>query len=287
MKNRAIKLIFCICVISCLMVGFCSAFASAEPAWLIRAKAGIAAAMLASNLFINPVNYALDDAIAEGIDPVGYVLNIQNTPWELYLEQSVIKVVPDTVYIDGVSYSDIWLGPSAADSLRLAGLDFVSAYNILSNQSEAISYADGIGYICDLPAYLVNGQKRTQGTYFPWSYNERVDSTYGSINYWVYSDSQDGRMGWSNWSNGGVAPSGGYRCYNLNNESYIGLNTSNNRWYFYQYGYERPLDAVFTNSPFEFDYTSGVIDAPISEEEGTRSKRPSSSEIGASITPDV
>ena len=95
MKNRFIKFIVCFAIVASLMVGFCTSFASAEPAWLIRAKAGIAAAMLASQLVINPLNYALDDAIAEGIDPIGYVQSISDTPWLSYLDQSVIKVLPD------------------------------------------------------------------------------------------------------------------------------------------------------------------------------------------------
>ncbi len=145
------------------MIGFCTAFAHAStPVWLLRAKAGIAAAMFASNLFINPINAVLDDTLLEGIDPIGYVETISDTPWTEYIDQSTIVVRPDVAVIDGVPYSEVWIGPDAANSLRLTGLDFASAYNIISNQSQAITYADGLGYVSGIPVYEVNGYLKSQ-----------------------------------------------------------------------------------------------------------------------------
>ena len=275
------------------MVGFCNAFASAEPAWLIRAKAGIAAAMLASNLVINPINYALDDALLEGIDPVGYVQNIQQTPWELYLDQSVIKVVPDTVYIDGVPYSDIWLGPDAADSLRLAGLDFASAYNIANNQSTAISYANGYGYLRGVPLYEVNGsiQSPTYVSSFPWPATS--DYLVGStsigdftINLRDRRESAAYTRAYASRALDGVDsgytlvfgnidnPSVGLQIKPYNGAYYWHASNTHSQWgpSTTRFGGALPTPSV---DSFSFDYTSGIIDAPIDPEDGLLIRIPS------------
>lgn len=282
MLKRGYKLIICVVLVSALFIGFGSAFASAEPAWLTRAKAGIAAAMLASNLVIQPVNYGLDDLIYEGIDPIGYVQNIQETPWELYLEQSVIKVVPDTVYIDGVPYSDIWLGPDAADSLRLAGLDFVSAYNILNNQSEAISYASGYGYGDGVPLYNVDGSITSPRYFFSGSGSTTIGNIttqltdYNSTLYQGFitlsnGSSKNNYIQKSKVSSNGIyfSVAGSAGNFNAGLRKSIPDGTSPNY-----------LSLALPNSlvevdPFSFDYTSGIVDAPLDPEDGLLLRIPS------------
>lgn len=279
MKNRAIKLIISICVISCLMVGFCTSFASAEPVWLLRAKAGVAAAMLASQLVLQPIDAVLDAPIAQAVDPLGRNEWVETLPE--YLDRSTIKVVEDSVIIDGVSYSDVWLGPDAANALRLQGLDFATAYNIANNQSEAISYATGAGYLSngidDFPVYNVDGRLTTQrgvpsiGNYGMYSciipdpgssnpplYSYRWNKSSGSYLY-SYNDYRYPVSYTYLWVDGNVLRFGYY-------------STKDNP-FAAKYGNSSDF---YTSDPFSFDYTSGIIDAPIAPEDGLLVRVPTS-----------
>lgn len=150
-------------LLSALMIGFCTAYASAStPVWLLRAKAGIAAALMAANIVFEPIGALEQQALGNAIDPFNLVQTVSDTAWTDYIDQSVITVRPDVVTIDGVPYSEIWLGQDAANSLRASGFDFTTAYNILANQSTPISYADGAGLMDDgTPIYNIDGALRT------------------------------------------------------------------------------------------------------------------------------
>lgn len=280
MKKRAFKLLICICVISCLMVGFCTSFASAAtPVWLLRAKAGVAAAMLASQLVLHPIDVVLDAPIAQAVDPLGRNEWVETLPE--YLDRSTIKVVEDSVIIDGVSYSDVWLGPDAANALRLQGLDFATAYNIANNQSEAISYATGSGYYDGVPIYVVNGQ----------SVSQTLDVPYGAGIY-SWGDSayfqQDPYVSTLNklyYKDSAVNTS-----YDITN-----INTGNSYLFYYHIINNNSVDLMykwsgastwnsqslqphqaFDSDPFSFDYTSGVIDAEVDPEDGLLVRVPTS-----------
>ena len=273
MIKRGYKLIISVVLVAALFIG-CSVFASAD----VSGGAGLLGSALGS-LGV--------DLLAGGSATVATLAPWLNGEYSIRgvltgVADGFIKVNDDSVIIDGVEYQNIFLDPSMAAELHTQAFDFITQKAITDNSSGIL--ATGVGYICDLPVYNVNGTKRTQGVYFPWSYNVRVDSNYGSINYWVFADYEDGRMGWSNWSNGGTAPSGGYRCYGLNNESYIGLNSSNNRWYFYQYGIQKDLTATFTEEAFNYSYVSGTIDAtPLPTNYGFSAYVPAADLSGAGI----
>lgn len=280
MKNRAIKFIVCIAIVSCLMVGFCTSFASAEPAWLIRAKAGVSAAMLAAQLVINPINVALDSPLSEAIDPEGRIEWVETLPE--YLERSKIRVYPDVVTIDGVPYTDIWLGPDAANKLRLQGLDFVSAYNILNNQSSPISYATGAGYASGLPFYQVDGNIQSQ------LYSVPVDDNYYDIGFaqsryntntsnrswfikYPYQSTERTNYTFVNTFGNPHSYYNYYRVTNTNQVTLYSVNPNNN------HRSSMLIEGlIYSPSPFSFDYTSGVIDAPLAEEDGLLMRVPSS-----------
>ena len=283
MKKRAFKLLICICVISCLMVGFCTSFSSAAtPVWLLRAKAGVAAAMLASQLVLQPIDVFLDAPIAQAVDPLGRNDWVETLPE--YLDRSTIKIVEDTVVIDGVSYSDVWLGPDAAQSLRLQGLDFATAYNIASNQTDAISYASGAGYSGDVPFYNYDGAIRTPeySVSGPGSYDIGLfDVTYTST-------SSSGGNGIALNPNGTYSSQWSYGNYQLPalfrntitsngsqfNVSLARKNATSSSYSWVTGSTEIPVQ--FDNTPFSFDYTSGVIDAPVSQEDGLLVRVPTS-----------
>lgn len=267
------------------MVGFCTSFASAEPAIVTRVKAGVAAAMLAAQLVITPVDVLTSEPIASGIDPEGRLEWVETFPE--YLERSKIRVYPDVVTIDGVPYTDIWLGPDAANNLRLKGLDFATAYNIANNQSEAISYATGVGYCNDVPMYRVNGVITSQ--------NFSIVYPLPNENYNIYEiASQTFALG----TNMGTVDPPRYRCYvhavpdaggTLSGQVPRSDTSSSARIRWGRsgasYGYCVQIGPDFINwgnliplvsDPFSFDYTSGVIDAPLAEEDGLLMRIPSS-----------
>lgn len=280
-------------LICALMIGFCTAFASAAtPVWLLRAKAGIAAAMLASNLIINPINAALDDSLLEGIDPVGYVTSIQNTPWTDYIDMSTIVVRPDVVTIDGVSYSDIWLGPDAANSLRLTGLDFVSAYNILSNQSEAITYATGEGSIGGVPIYLVDGKYVSQVVTIPANSSSTDYEAVGSFGDFVINTRKQNNYYWQvmityngnnvgsrtlSYSSGSETPFPVFINRQGTLRDFCDGNYFPNRT---STLYKDTSLPSYVSDPFSFDYTSGNIDIIPDPEDGLLMRVPSSYDDG-------
>lgn len=279
MFKRGYKLIISVVLVSTLFIVFsCSVFA-AEPAWLIRAKSAIAATLLAGNLILEPVNIITSDPLAQAIDPFNIVEQVSDTTWLEYLDQSVIVVQPDVVTIDGVPYSDIWLGPDAAQNLRLAGLDFVSAYNILNNQDNPISYASGDGFLANTPFYSVNGVIRTQnflvndtlGLHDMGVYQVRVDSQTQSVtrfvNKWYNTQTYSSTQSLPN-SNFPIT------YYFDKSGNTINMYRQLNGQSMGFAGYINASDYI--SSPFSFNYTSGVIDVPISPDDGLLIRVPSS-----------
>lgn len=261
-------------LISALMIGFCSAYASAAtPVWLLRAKAGIAAALMAANIVFEPISAAYTQTLADVIDPLNMVSSVYDTSWEDYINQSVIAVRPDVVTIDGVEYSEIWLGPNAANSLRASGWDFTTAYNLLSNQNTPVTYAEGVGYMAGIPVYSVNGDIRS-----PY-YNAPLSPTQGnSVTYSVgdlivtfntlRQDSTRTRVT-AAYTDTGIPPAAFTMLTVKNNPDF-----STDQQVFIKYNNAAyRLCSTITNgridgpaltlvsSPFDFDYTSGIIDA--------------------------
>lgn len=279
MLKRSYKLIICVVLVTTLLCGI-TVFASAEPAWLIRAKAAIAAAALAGNLVLEPVNVVLNDPLAEAIDPLGRIEYVETLPE--YLDRSVIYVRPDVRTIDGVAYSELWLGPDAADSLRTGFLDFATAYNIANNQDEAITYASGVGKWDGLDIYNIDGVARSQTFYLPFgvgsvplSDNTRFDiferaSTPISYGYRYYV---------VNGTNHNLVTDA--TALNYLDSCYYLVEGNTVRLYYHRTNgtsSRSPYTAGgnYVSSPFRFDYTSGVIDAPLDPGDGLLITFPSS-----------
>ena len=277
-------------LISALMIGFSSAYAfAATPVWLLRAKAGIAAAMMAANIVFEPVSAAYGEALANVIDPIGIVETVQDYSWDRYIDQSVIVVRPNKVTIDGVEYSEIWLGSSAANALRASGFDFTTAYNLIANQGTPVSYATGLGEVEGVPIYEVNGTRRSQ-TYNIAVGSSHSDTLYNSIGNWYvqtfheYSPASTTYGGRAN-----TTGSFGNSWTTLNtgtgspepDQAYLKMDTRYNPRRYYWHSVQANKDfgsysTDFVSDPFEFDYTSGDIDAePIEPEEGLLLRVPS------------
>lgn len=275
------------------MVGFCTAYASAAtPTWLLRAKAGVLSAMLASQLVLEPIQVVMDSPLLQALDPLNKVEWVETLPE--YLERSTIKVVENTVIIDGVEYSDVWLGPDAANALRLQGLDFATAYNIANNQAD-ITYANGYGYAGsnqDVPLYLLPGNNVKSPLY-------RVNygtTTIGGVGVTISDNSSTsttnkitialnnpyGTSSSKNVQDYGYAYTGTYGA-ELNSaygssiatlragflSTPTTINTTSTK-------YNSASSIPVTQSPFSFDYTSGVIDEPLDPEDGLLIRVPTS-----------
>lgn len=238
-----------------------------------RAKAFIAATMLASNLVIEPINAAFDSAYANGIDPLNLAPEIHET-WTDYLDQSVIQVRPDVVTVDGVEYSQILLGPEAAQSLRAAGLDFATVYNILNNQNESVTYASGKGYIAGNPFYDTG-----DSTYTTQYVNVPVsDGDYGFGDITLRETSNSSNIVLNSFYNGVSQGNSGNMAKNSTNS--LGYRISIHKiddvgsYFFYRNGSVFKSSSLGSNisrsivrSNFSFDYTSGIIDAPLAEDD--------------------
>ena len=274
-----------------MMIGFCTAFASAAtPVWLLRAKAGIAAAMMAANISFEALGAAQGQAIANAIDPLGIVQTVGDTRWEEYIDQSVIVVRPDYVTIDGQEYSEIWLGSDAANALRASGFDFRTAYNLLDNQGTPVSYASGTGYIHELPIYFVNGDFVSQEFWL----TDEVANAVGdfTVTPYSYSGGLNRRRFRIDWSDGDYSISGGSavtplytrimakkKSGGVPSNFQVGFGTGYN-------GYDIGCKDTYVADPFNFAYTSGNVDAtPIPPDEGLLLRVPSSYDSGDPSSP--
>lgn len=266
--KKSIKRIICFAfaIVLCVTMSF-SAFATPLGQ---RVKAYIMAAALASNLVLEPVGAVVDASNA--VDPLGIVSTISgaNASWTDYIDQSVIQVKKDVVTVDGVPYSQIWLGPEAAQALRLGNLDFVSAYNIANNVSEAVTYAQGSGYSAGLPVYRINNRLRTPSYSFPavvgnYEFGDlevRVSSFGNSYSYAVY-DSNGTYLGSTSSRDQFAGFLGNSNSYNPS--ALYGIEDNSNLVWPSTYTVWFGNGVLYTSSPFSFDYTSGIIDAPIAD----------------------
>lgn len=263
MKYSYKKLIslFFVAVLCVSLAG--SAFA--EPAVVTRAKAFIAATMLASNLVLEPVGAVFNNALAQAVDPLNIVSTITDSSWTNYLDQSVIQVRRDVVTVDGVPYSQILLGPDAANSLRAAGLDFATAYNILNDQSLAISYAEGAGTVDGSPYYLIDGEYRT-----PY-YNVSGVGTYNIGNSVVFNQSSGTYKGNAEFSTGESTRNTSFQFVQAYKQVLGNTGRGTPRLYVKRsnggWQYANGPTSLVNYSPFSFDYTSGIIDAPLAEDD--------------------
>lgn len=281
-------------LISALMIGFSSAYASAAtPVWLLRAKAGIAAAMMAANIAFEPLNAAGGQALANAIDPFQIVQTVNDTLWGDYIDQSVIVVRPDKITIDGEPYTELWLGSDAANSLRASGFDFTTAYNILSEQSEAISYASGSGTVGDIPIYQHGNEKYSPlysggqgiGSNSVYYFTGNATSTTPGNTSYYYTDDDSllGEVGGRYYYGNRINVNSSNLPY-VQQAYYIDPNTGN--YLYVSAGFINRAHASYNPSPFEFDYTSGIIDQdPLPPEKGLLLRVPPSYDDGDPDSP--
>ena len=264
MKNIKRQLICIFIVVVMLSSLITTPVYAINSASLIRAKSWIAAAITAANIYLEPIGYAAQHAIQDSVDPFGIVNTIQEQEYSQYMDKSTIKIYPDTVEIDGVLYSDIWLSYDAADKFRTEGLDFATAYSLASNTNA--TYASGVGYVENVPIYNISGSNRSATYYFdfPTSVSQSNYNPYQVGNYHVdcyytaYTPPLQSKI--YTGSSPGSFNSWGNLNLGLTRTAYIRYYNGQYKWYS-DAGFNMGPNGALTSAPFQFDYTSGLIPA--------------------------
>lgn len=141
------------------MIGFCTAFASAElpvRSAMQRFNAWVAAAITAANITIGstvaPVQSLLDSLSYGAGMPWTPTYTYQGATWDDdILNRSTIYINPSGVTIDGITYSDIIISSDATEKFRVNAFDLESAWNIASNSNG--TYGSGVGFVNGVPMF--------------------------------------------------------------------------------------------------------------------------------------
>lgn len=219
-------------------------------------------------------------AASQGADLINFLadpLDVTYSYSEMWDDKPTIQIWDDYTTIDGVTYTDVWLSNEAASKFKTDGMDFATAYSIASNTNG--TFADGVGYIWDLPVFEVNGRPRTQniavpnsvGTYTFGTGSVLVANNGSQYSYSLYNPSGS-YLGSVNQLkslpfNGIIgSPSGSaYQAIPVN--SNFNWPTSYTQW---------AGVTGFVSNPFDFDWVAGSIDStPLQPDEGLMLRMPS------------
>lgn len=261
-KKRVIKLIVCIMLISALMIGFCSAYASAD---VIAGAALLGGALgsLGVDLLVGGSATAamLAPWLNSDFSIVGALTGVAD---------GYIKVGDESVIIDGVEYESIFLDPSMAAELHTQAFDFITQKAITSNSSGIL--ATGVGFVNDVPMYQVSGETHYVSQWFTLQFPiplSTSDFTYGetySLGTFPTFRTASKKYSSSYW-NFGLNNIGSSSVTNMGN---YGINTSSaNIRVAYNSGYRLISDHgyllsgvySFVQDSFDYSYVSGTIDA--------------------------
>lgn len=189
-----------------------------------------------------------------------------------FLNRQTIKIRPDSVTIDGVEYSDVWLPHDCADKFRTNAFDFITRYNI---SSESVgTFVSGVGFYYGIPAFSDGTNTFTQSYYLPTGSSSVGDLTFRSSSYGA------NRYRWYGYYNGHytlgnntvfTSPVGFF----IRNGTYCFFGDSSQGNPYYEYGITGscPLDS----QSFSFDWVAGSVPAtPLPTSDGLRLRIPSS-----------
>lgn len=245
MKKRVSKFIVSFAAFVCLGVGFSvSAFAD------VVGGAGLLGSALGSlnvDLFGGAAGIgALAPWLSSDFSIIGALTGVAD---------GYIKVNDDSVIIDGVEYQSIFLDPSMASELHTQAFDFITQKAITSNSSGIL--ANGVGYADGVPIYNVNGN------FYSAYYNLGIGGNQvGNCAITVtaaptvqHPENIQVRM---------TAPSSGFTT-GYGPSQFFTMRMSNGRYehrVLWSTGFSSTLAvASFTDSPFNYTYAAGTIDA--------------------------
>lgn len=180
------------------------------------------------------------------------------------LNRSLIRINKDSVIIDGVEYTDIWLSNDAASKFRINLFDIETAWDLVSNSDG--SFGEGLGFYDGAPVFLVNNSLRTQ------TYTGTISTgaTYLIGNIYLgpfeYYGSDRGRAHFT--YSTGTSTTWDISGPNGTNFGvfFYALDSSGSTWRFWdtisQYAIVAPNN-LYVADPFEFDWVSGTIPAQV------------------------
>lgn len=242
-----------------------------------RLGSWILAALTAANITLTSTVSA-----SQGADLINFLadpLDVTYSYTEMWDDKPTIQIWDDYTTIDGVTYTDVWLSNEAASKFKTDGLDFATAYDIVSNTNG--TFVSGEGYIEGLPVFLDNNRLTTQeikvsadlGDFAVGS--STVTNTYrtDTSNSVTWRDSENRSLAsfWQNISqypdtfrfysySNNMASANFVSQYKLNGGSYNGNTSATHK----------------VVQPFDFDYVAGTIDStPLASDEGLMLRMPS------------
>lgn len=220
-----------------------------------RIAAMIASGITALNIALSGIVYPLTsygtDAV---IDPLHLYTDTYDQQYQEWLDLSEIKIDRNVIVIDGVSYDNVWLSNEAAEKFRVAAGDFQTAYNIASNSNG--TYASGYGDSSGVPLYSINGNVRSPNYKLSWVPSSGYSNHYliGDYDVNMYYNTGSPRRYANVTVNGGTSAN---TLIGGNNNDVLGYVNSSGRWVIDGVTVQRA--GTVNYSPFDFDYTSGLI----------------------------
>lgn len=263
-KTRVIRVFSFILALTLVFASFTS------PAYAITPQqfnAWVAAALTAANVYIQSVGIPIADALDNlsnppawvDVDPQ-YTYSYTDDVIDEYMDRSVIKIRPDQVIIDDVTYQDVWLSHDAAEAFRVNSYDAITAWNIASESNG--TFVSGAGYIYDIPYYIRDNVKQTQ----IYTFNQGGNYQIGDIRFEIVETTSP-RWYWKAYTNDGQYVYTGNQFNHIsqgvqlkqNNQLHWGIVTADLTGQ--SYGFNGLNDIYDINQPFDFDWVSSIIPA--------------------------
>lgn len=266
MLKRGYKLVISVVLILALFCGLSVTSFAAFPLEN-RFKAWIATALMAANITIEsslaPVQ-SLFDTLSYGAGlPWTPSYTYQGPSWDdEILDRSSIIIKHDSVVIDGISYTDVWLSNDASQKFRVNVGDIETAWNIVSNSNG--TYASGEGFVDGLPFFHVGSYDITQTTSVPFSGSyimsnniafETIPNQFGNASsIYFYNNGVNFTYLLNQGSN--LFP---YRTrFRVGSNDDVSLQIAANSGNFSNLFY--PLSVPVVRQNFDFDWVSGTIE---------------------------
>lgn len=262
------KLAISVIIMALIFSLFCPVSYAAVPQ---RFGAWIASALTALNIVTNstlgPYFDFVDDylydpyRITDTSSPFEYIPYTYDDADEI-MDRAVLYIDKDTVTIDGVTYSDIWLSTDASEKFRVNAFDLATAFDIAS-QSEG-TFVSGAGHVANIPVFSINGYLQSQ--------RYSVSSGTNWVGLYTLAAQDDGYDRYN------IAMSGPTNAnYSmLKDTEYFGVrgqqaNSFKAGVYSGNYFYDKGgfINTSYVDlTPFDFDWVSGTIpaDQPLTDE---------------------
>lgn len=251
-----------------------------------RNRAFVAAALTALNIAFESQQMSALSIVDYIADP----LELNYSYVDMWEDRPQIQIYPDYTTIDGKNYTDIWISNEAAEKFRVNAFDFITAYEIASQDNG--TFASGYGTVYDIPLYSTANNSFTSQHYIseaPSAFafgDVHGNTTFASTNYynWVWSDT-DGTV--TSTSNNRLNTSStdqsidAYIHGTYNNYGIVQSSTGTLKARWNTQNINRPTSSVI-HAPFSYDWVAQNIpaDTPLPSDTGMMIRVPSADDHG-------